>query len=577
MRISVKRVVVTLISLTLLTPQIIARADSQIPEQWAPLVAPGPGYIGFEANESFFASTEASTWFNFTTSNGEADGKITNIAICNTGSEAGCDFTIFAKYRAVLPMCSGSSDINCISGITATDAQGKELEVKSPSVFPKENPQAFSGNLALNVPQGSGAVLVSIPEAKHAGGDNYLVKTTLTSDRSKGQKVFPAPSLGASISAVKIIEGDFFDLATETNTAKYDSIGRVQVGTTQTKNIDPFASKLCLASSLTQCAIPYTMPKDITFGFSLRLSTSLSGWLHGRMRSAIIDYKQDGTTTNLSVKGTPITVPLVDVWAKSSDLSDAHVAAYLNQQWSGEARHYPPTPQNMGLPIAESEKTRSGMQSISFKHVNTNFSSTAMSNFLLWLPLAKDKASAMPTEWRIGTMSEKGEGKVGECLTKAKGLAGLVTTNSTMYIDGPPTFQSGFLDYKVASTHFEADGTTVFKGTYELIMSSSVARCIYGFTSAPVSATVSITSENGEPSTATTQVNEKNGWLTLAAYNFTFSNPTVRVSLTQAKESVAAPVKASTIKKATLLCIKGKTIKKVVAITPKCPAGYRKK
>jgi hypothetical protein len=309
------------------------------------------------------------------------------------------------------------------------------------------------------------------------------------------------------------------------------------------------------------------MPKDITFGFSLRLSTSLSGWLHGRMRNAIIDYKQDGAITNLSVNGTPISVPLVDVWAKSSDLSDAHVAAYVKQPWSGEARHYPPTPENLGLPIAESEKTRSGMQNISFKHINTNFSESAMSNFLLWLPLARDKAAAMPTEWRIGTMTQNGEGKVGECLNQSKSLAGVVTTNSTMYLDGPPKFQDGFLDYKVASTHFEADGTTVFKGTYELIMSSKIARCIYGFTAAPVSATVSITSENGEPSAATTQVNEKNGWLTLAAYNFTFSNPTVRISLTQAKE----------VKKSTISCIKGKKVKKVTAINPKCPSGYKKR
>jgi hypothetical protein len=101
-------------------------------------------------------------------------------------------------------------------------------------------------------------------------------------------------------------------------------------------------------------------------------------------------------------------------------------------------------------------------------------------------------------------------------------------------------------------------------------MSSKIARCIYGFTSAPVSATVSITSENGEPSTATTQVNEKNGWLTLAAYNFTFSSPTVRVSLSQVKE-------VKEVKKATISCIKGKKIKKVTAVTPKCPSGYRKK
>lgn len=568
MNISVKKLFAILFSFTLFLPQITAQADPSIPEQWAPLTAPGAGYIGFEANESFFASTEASTWYNLTTNNGEESGKVTNVAICNTGSEAGCDFSVFSKYRAVLPMCSSAADINCISGITATDAFGKSLAVNSPSVFPKENPQAFAGNLGLNVPQGSGAVLVSIPDAKHAGGDSYLVKTTLTSQRSKEDQTFPAPSLNASIYAVKVIDGDFFDMATETDTAKYDSIRRLPVGTTQKKMLaDPMASKLCISASLTQCALAYTMPKDITFGFSIRLSTSLSGWLHGRMKGAVIDYKQDGAVTNLSVAGQPISVPLVDVWAKSSDLSDAHVAAYLNQQWSGDGRHYPQTQENMGLPILESEKTRSGMQNISFKHINGNFSEYSMANFLLWLPLAKDKAAAMPTAWRIGTMNDRGQGKVGECLSQSKTLAGVVTTNSTMYVDGPPKFQDGFLDYKVASTHFEADGSTVFKGTYELIMSSKIARCIYGFTAAPVSATVSITSENGEPSTATTQVNEKNGWLTLAAYNFTFSNPTVRVSLTQAKP----------IKNITISCIKGKKTKKVTAVNPKCPSGYRKK
>ena len=202
-----------------------------------------------------------------------------------------------------------------------------------------------------------------------------------------------------------------------------------------------------------------------------------------------------------------------------------------------------------------------------------------MDNFLLWLPVAKDKAAAMPTQWRLGTMTDNGSGPVRECLDKEKTLAGVVTTNSTMYIDGPPVFKEDTLDYKVASTHYEADGTTLFKGTYELIMSSTVARCIYKFTSAPISATVSITSESGEANTATTVISEKNGWLKLGAYGFTFSSPTVRVKLTQ---EVAAPeptpsVKPVVVKKKTITCVKGKTSKKVTAVKPKCPSGYRKK
>ncbi len=563
-----------LIAAALISPALAHSADS-IPEQWATLPTPGAGYIGYQANESAMANTEASSWINYTSDNGTIDGKVTNISICNTGSEEGCDYSVYSSYRAVLPICSDATDINCISEIFATDASGTKLAISPATVFPENNPQAFAGNQALNVPRGSGAALVSIPGAPHAGGDQYLVKATLSSTRIGDQTTFITPRLSASISAVKIIEGDFFDLATETNTAKYDRIGRIQVGTTQTKQgVDPNLSKLCVVASTTQCALPYSMSKEISFGFSLRLNTNLSGWLHGRMKNAVIDYKTTGGVTNLTVSANPISVPVVDVWSKSDDLSDAHVAAYLNQFWGGEAQHYPLSNETGGLPITDAEKTRDGMKNISFKHVNGSFSKSSMDNFLLWLPIAKDKAAAMPTQWRLGTMTDSGAGQVRECLEKETSLAGLVTTNSTMYLDGPPVFADGTLDYKVASTHFESDGTTVFKGTYELIMTSTVARCIYKFTSAPISATVSITSDNGEANTATTLISEKKGWLKLGAYGFTFSSPTVRVKLTQE----VVPVKPPTaVKKTSITCIKGKTSKKVTAVKPKCPVGYKKK
>jgi hypothetical protein len=565
-----------LIAVALVSPALAHGADS-VPEQWASLSAPGAGNIGYEANEAAFANTEASTWINFTSDNGKFDGKVTKVAICNTGSEDGCTFSVHSFYRAVLPVCLDATDINCIVEILASDANGKKLAVGSATIFPKDNPQAFVGNKALNVPRGSGAALVSIPDAPHAGGDKYLIKTTLSASRTSEQAGFETPRLSSSISAVKIIEGDFFDLATETNTARYDRVGRIQVGTTQTKPIaDPKASKLCVAVSTTQCALPYSLPKEISFGFSLRLNTNLSGWLHGRMKNAVIDYKTTGGITNLTVTANPIAVPLIDIWSKSDELSDALVTAYQNQFWAGEAMHYPITNENLGLPILESEKTRSGMKNISFKHINTSFSQSSMDNFMLWLSVAKDKAAAMPTQWRLGTMTDNGSGQVRECLDKEKALAGVVTTNSTMYLDGPPIFKDDTLDYKVASTHFEADGTTVFKGTYELIMSSSVARCIYKFSSAPISATVSITSENGEANAATTVVNEKNGWLKLGAYGFTFSSPTVRVKLAQEKvipkASVTVPARKSSI-----TCVKGKTSKKITAVNPKCPSGYKKK
>ena len=39
----------------------------------------------------------------------------------------------------------------------------------------------------------------------------------------------------------------------------------------------------------------------------------------------------------------------------------------------------------------------------------------------------------------------------------------------------------------------------------------------------------------------------------------------------------AAAGRANSLKKTTIICVKGKLTKKVTAVTPKCPKGYKKK
>ena len=134
------------------------------------------------------------------------------------------------------------------------------------------------------------------------------------------------------------------------------------------------------------------------------------------------------------------------------------------------------------------------------------------------------------------------------------------------YDTGSPSFENGFLNYKVGGLHFMPDGKTEVQGTYDLVMRSETARCLYGFTKAPISATVSVV--GGENSSvATTVVSESNGWLKMAAYGFTFSEKTVRVKMTQ------KPAQAMK----TITCLKGKVVKKVTAVSPKCPTGFKKK
>ncbi len=572
------RIVIALVIAAFLAPTLSHAADS-VDEQFQSLAMPGANSLGFQANESNFSKTEVSSWFNFTTSDGTPAGKVTNIAICNTGKEPGCEFSVYAMYRAVLPACSDAADTNCLSEITAVDSTGKSLKVNTLSTFPTLRYEDFAGDLTQGVPRGSGAVLVSIPEAPHAGGDNYLMKLTVTSNRTpQSSGVYGVPSISASMMAVKIVEGKFQGNRTETNTASYLRASGISVrGFTDLapgEQPDP-RYQACIMSSTKECALPYGLPQDISFGFSARFSFYLTGWLHGRMRDASIKLeKKSDKESLLTVSARPIKVPVLDVVKSVDDLPDSLLTHFASLDWAGETLRYPLATSVQGTRVDSSEKTRAGLKNLSFKFINTRFDSYSMKDFLQWLPIAGDKAAALPTQWRVSTMTDRGSGVVQECLNQTNTLAGLVTTNATMYLDGPPTYDpsQGSLDYKVASTHYEADGKTEFKGSYELLMSSSVARCIYKFTSAPVKASVTVTSENGEPNVATVVVNEKNNWLTLGAYNFTFSSPTVSVKLTQDAPAVVTPPKP-VIKKIT--CVKGKVTKKIVAT--KCPAGYKKK
>jgi len=147
------------------------------------------------------------------------------------------------------------------------------------------------------------------------------------------------------------------------------------------------------------------------------------------------------------------------------------------------------------------------------------------------------------------------------------------------------------LDYKVIAAHNLPDNTE-FKGTYDLTIDADFARCIYGFTKAPIGATVSIVSADGQSQVATVVVSQVDKWIHLGAYGFTFSSPTLKVKFTQVAEPVATPTPtpsatptpapsatASPViaKKTVIVCMKGKVVKKVIAVNPKCPAGYKKK
>jgi hypothetical protein len=227
----------------------------------------------------------------------------------------------------------------------------------------------------------------------------------------------------------------------------------------------------------------------------------------------------------------------------------------------------------------------------------------AFTNASLFLPIVKDKATGSADFWSVrtlaGTQDSGGGQSFNSCIARDSSVVGIVTTNAMVYSAGPPTFNTttGALDYKVLSPHFDSQGAENL-GTYDLLLRSDFARCIYGFSSAPIRAEISILGSAGEDKVATTVINEKDGWMYLSAKGFTYSAPTVRVKLSQDAPSkpvetqnsqaiVTAPAtqeasKATTkfkkvFVKKSITCVKGKITQKITGTNPKCPVGYKKK
>ena len=483
----------------------------------------------------------------------DSEGNGTSVVSCTDIGSAECRGTD-VHFRADLPLCSIQTTIDCMREISILDAEGKALEYSIVGEFPTGNPQYFKGSAALKVPNGGGPTLIKVPGAPHNGGNLYLVKSQMTGAKLQPKVAFEMESFAISITAVKLVDGKYTYSGASTNpklyTRGFSNIGRE----------DGTYPSICGIASPTQCAAKYSLPTGIRFGVTVDLSRKISGWLHGRVKGPIVDVsvnKVGGNTIKVSAE--PIKIPVNSIW-----VSNDTAAQSIKDFYKGKSNSGSPLFGNENKPLSEIALMRDG---------NTGHNSETFNEYLAWLTTLGDRAQALPTAWSLQTMGNyQIPNEIRQCLEKIDSLAGIVTTNAAEYLDGPPSFDKarGTLDYKVAATHYEPDGSTVFKGTYDLVMNSSVARCIYGFTNAPISATVLITSDEGESNVATQVVKEEAGWLALGAYNFTYSSPTIKVKLT------GTPVKMIThVKSVKITCVRGKVVKEFSA--KKCPKGFKKR
>jgi len=520
--------------------------------------------FGLYLTESFDLSIEPS---NFWANADSADHS--KMLRCESVTDEKCTNATSVKTIINLPTCAIDASFDCIKAVWAVDPAGKKIDGQFLNSLPVKGTTDRDAipSMLLAAANGFGG-LWKIPGVVNSGGEeNYFVSLRIDSYMNKAvgvpldqTKIYYGQFM-AGITPVKAVAGNYFPMTSRPNWGPTGA--PAYSGPSNTPQ-----GERCTVVDTGVCQLPQDFPTGYRFGMSVQLAQKVSGWFHGRIALPQISVAQDGKGQLISIEAEPVKISTLDFTIPNAPIPESvRKVIFADVDW--------------GL--------QGDVNGSSIKTMLNGLSDPLTMQIMNdMLPTIGDKATKTTQYWSYRALNTWQNPEIERCTISKDELGGVVTTNALTYSAGPPNFNkaSGALEYKVASPHYEASGAEA-SGSYDLAINSKVARCIYGFSSAPIQAEISITTSAGEKKVATTVVNEKNGWLYLSAKGFTFSSPTINVKLSQEREVIATPAPTPTEtpmaiatvakKKVTISCVKGKTTKKVTAISPKCPAGFKKK
>jgi hypothetical protein len=533
----VKKLLAVLVGLAFVLGSTTSVRAADIPDEQ--LTMPRPpvenvgGYSGAYYDDQrtlFRAFSYVESW----PSQNYSDGSQTT---CKSALEEPCKSTKYLFFETPLSPCSDARVRDCVVSLAGKSTDGEWLAAAlvetTTSAFKGVGKEfidryntPFIGDVSRGVPDSGYISVWKIPSLPHSNGDEYLLIPKLNVEHQD--------TLGSKPSNLDV---GVFPISRTPSAGKEE--------------------KDCFLLTNEYCFIRWAHPEGSSFKVSIKTGSKIVGWFHGRIyEPTVASSKLSDGQTLITIEGKTMRVPTLAVWAKNSELPKA-LDDMIEKEFRDRGNQF------AGVAVFGGNEKNRELQAV-IDERNPSFNDNWFARYLLWVQVANDKAYANPSTWSFRTMEDTG--MYWRCIDDS-GVAGMVTTNSNAYLSGPPVFKDGVLSYKVSSPHFDSKGS-VQVGTYDLALRSDVARCIYGFTKAPIQASISIVYDDGQSKSATTVVSEKDNWLRLSAKGFTYSSPTVKVSLTQAGSKQA---------KVTITCVKGKTTKKVSAVNPKCPTGYKKK
>lgn len=447
-------------------------------------------------------------------------------------------------YKSVLKSCTSLTDVDCIDGVFSQVGNGAETTGVLSQLYPARGAEDFQSP-SSGVPAGGPSSLFEFSGLNHAQGSKFAVTVSLTGTKSADGTINP-PAFFASITPVSIYttacdvryngDGDSYCMDSHLGGMAVDRDGGYRCilwdNTESNTDADQRITNGDGNGDVSTCAKKHAFPNNTKFRISVRLSQTPKGWFHGRMSSPEISLTSTGGVTLLSVKAGSVKVPTIGASGPYASFSQGI------KDWFGQNCN-----SNQG-----SCGTRMGGQDwtnpfVRNAEVSPNpYSDLSFSQLELWKNFFDDSAGAVPSHWNVRTLSNSEMGSAGQCITNTTGVTGVVTTNATLYSQGPPAYSAstGTLDYQVAAPHFLNDGVTEFLGDYNLLVREDVAQCLYGFTGTEITSSVSVVDTNGAAKQATTSLTRENGFFKFSASGFTFSAPTIKAKL-HGVQAAAAP------------------------------------
>jgi hypothetical protein len=264
--------------------------------------------------------------------------------------------------------------------------------------------------------------------------------------------------------------------------------------------------KVNLAGQVGNKAYATSLDPDIVISAKVRTGEMEPGVTVAVGVDVIVDGKNEGEYTSITITGTPVTVPLA---AKAADCK-------------GE----------------------------------TGVSKANVRQFQAIVLPSNDDMSGFGVEGTSGDMYV--------------GSNGVCELSTPVWSEETKSFT-----WTTAAPHFAPDGVTVNRGFYKAIIPTADAAILWGMTNPNDAATalnVSVTTEAGGSTAAISKISVKNGKIIIDVSGFQFSRPKLKIGIKPGYK----PSKA-TAPKSTITCVQGKSTKKITAVKPACPKGYKKK